>query len=222
MRENSEMKTTILAGARRAHEHAAAARCNAVAAGLAAVAAFLLLSGCSAAPRGGAEAGWREYLATLDRLEAEGDTVAAGSAEERRAVERFERLLADYTAPDFPARLREVYAEDVFFNDTLKTLHGVDAVAEYFAATAAALESGTVEFVDRLSADGNHYFRWVMTMRFERLGDGEPKMSVGMTHVRFDAAGRVVLHQDFWDSTGGLFEHVPVLGWALRRAKKRL
>lgn len=43
-----------------------------------------------------------------------------------------------------------------------------------------------------------------------------------MTHIRFDSEGKVILHQDFWDSTGGLFEHVPALGWMLRRAKKRL
>lgn len=43
-----------------------------------------------------------------------------------------------------------------------------------------------------------------------------------MPHVRFDAAGQVVLHQDFWDSAGGLFKQVPALGWMLRRAKSSL
>ena len=60
------------------------------------------------------------------------------------------------------------------------------------------------------------------TIRFKRLAGGEDTRSVGMTHVRFDSAGKVVLHQDFWDSTGGFFEHVPVLGWMLRRVKNRL
>lgn len=48
------------------------------------------------------------------------------------------------------------------------------------------------------------------------------KRSVGMSHIRFDADGKVILHQDFWDSTGGLFEHVPGLGWMLRSVKSRL
>ena len=43
-----------------------------------------------------------------------------------------------------------------------------------------------------------------------------------MSHIRFGADGKVVLHQDFWDSSGGLFEHVPGLGWMLRKAKARL
>jgi hypothetical protein len=41
-----------------------------------------------------------------------------------------------------------------------------------------------------------------------------------MSRVRFDAGGRVVLHQDYWDSASGLFEHVPVLGGLIRAVKK--
>lgn len=163
-----------------------------------------------------------EYLETLARLEAGGAALAPGSDAEKRAVERFEGLLSDFKAPDFRQRVGEVYAEDVFFNDTLKTVRGAAAVEEYLAASADAVDEGTVDFLDRVVSDGNYYFRWRMTLRFKRFGGGEPKVSVGMTHVRFDADGRVVLHQDFWDSVGGLFEHVPALGWMLRRAKKRL
>ena len=39
--------------------------------------------------------------------------------------------------------------------------------------------------------------------------------------VRFDAQGRVVLHQDFWDATAGVFEHVPVVGTAIRGIKAK-
>ena len=130
--------------------------------------------------------------------------------------------MADLKAPDLRAQVRQVYADDVFFNDTLKTLRGVDEVEEHLAATAEALESGTVEFLDLVADDGDYYFRWVLKSRFKRLAKGEEKISVGMTHVRFDERGKVVVHQDFWDSTGGLFEHVPVLGWGLRRVKGRL
>ena len=34
-------------------------------------------------------------------------------------------------------------------------------------------------------------------IRFKRFARGEETRSVGMTHVRFDSAGKVVLHQDF-------------------------
>jgi hypothetical protein len=163
-----------------------------------------------------------EYLETLSTLEEAGAPLEGGSAEERRAIESFQALLSDFKAPDFGRRIPEVYAEDVFFNDTLKTVRGVEEVQEYLTATADAIDKGTVEFLDVVSDNGNYYFRWAMTIRFKRFARGQDKRSVGMTHVRFDSAGKVVLHQDFWDSAGGLFEHVPALGWMLRRVKRGL
>jgi len=184
--------------------------------------AVLVLGACSTTPKGQPEESWMEYLKTLQTLETAGPPLVEESDEERRAVERFQSLLSDFKAPDFSERILEVYAEEVFFNDTIKTLHRVEDLQEYLTATSEAIDKGTVDFLDVVADNGNYYFRWVMTIRFKRLARGEEKRSVGMTHVRFDAAGRVVLHQDFWDSVGGLFEHVPALGWVLRRAKKGL
>ena len=41
-------------------------------------------------------------------------------------------------------------------------------------------------------------------------------------HLRFNDAGQVVLHQDFWDSSQGFFEHVPILGAMIRWVRNRL
>ncbi len=163
-----------------------------------------------------------EYRERHASLEASGPALVPGSAEEQQAVERFQALLSDFTAPGFGAGIREVYAEDVWFNDTLKTVRGVDALAEYLTGSAAAVESCTVEFLDLAAQNGDYYFRWAMDIRFKKIARGKTTRSIGMSHIRFDADGRVVLHQDFWDSTGGLFEHVPALGWMIRRIKKRL
>lgn len=180
------------------------------------------LSGCATVPRDATRVAWAEYLDTLERLEDSGAPFETGSDEERAAVERFQAALSDFKSSGFRSGIRETYAEEVFFNDSLKTLRSRDEVEEHLAATANSLLAGTVEFVDLAARDGNYYFRWVMTVQSKRLAAGRSITSAGMSHVRFDAAGRVVLHQDFWDSAGGLYEHVPALGWALRRAKSRL
>lgn len=183
---------------------------------------LLFLAACATTPRGQPEENWMEYLETLRSLEVAGATLEEGSEEESRAIERFRSLLSDFKAPDFGERIPKVYAEDVFFNDTIKTVRGARNVQEYLTATGEAIDKGTVEFLDVVVDNGNYYFRWAMTIQFKRFARGEDKRSVGMTHVRFDSAGKVVLHQDFWDSAGGLFEHVPALGWMLRRVKRGL
>lgn len=178
-------------------------------------------AGCATAPV--AEEIPMPYLDTLRTLEAHGAQLAPGSAAERRALERFQRALSDFKAPDFRARVRDAYAEAVWFNDTLKSVEGRDAVERYLAASAEALHAGRVEPLGWTSdGQGNYFLRWEMRLRFKRLAGGEERRSIGMSHVRFDAEGRAVLHQDFWDSAAGLWEHVPGLGGLLRLAKRRL
>jgi hypothetical protein len=177
--------------------------------------------GCASAPV--AEEIPMTYREASRALEARGVQLAPGSDEERRALERFQKALSDFKAPDFSDRLRAAYAEEVWFNDTLKTIAGPDALQRYLAASADALRAGTVEFLG-WTADGrgNYFLRWEMRLRFVKLAGGEEQRSIGMSHVRFDADGRVVLQQDFWDSAAGLWEHVPGLGGLLRLAKRRL
>ncbi len=145
---------------------------------LSALACAVLLAGCAALPRDATERAWAEYEEVLRRLEAAGPGLEEGSAAERLAIDRFQRLLSDFKAPDFRSDIRLVYADDVFFNDTLKTLHGVDEVEEHLAATADALEQGTVEFVDLAVQDGDYYFRWEMLVRLERRGDSPQRRSL--------------------------------------------
>lgn len=61
-----------------------------------------------------------------------------------------------------------------------------------------------------------------MMIRFKRFGRGQETWTVGMSHLRYDADGLVVYHQDYWSAADGLFEHIPVLGWAIAAIKRRL
>ena len=185
-------------------------------------AGLLALAGCSAAPPSSTEVGWREYREALRRLEGQGNGLEPGSEAEQQAIDRFRSVLSDHKAPGFRDALGALYADELFFNDTLATLYRGEEVREHLVGGGAALEQATVEFLDLVAGDGDYYFRWELTIRSKRLNRGEALRSMGMTHVRFDAAGRVVLHQDFWDSSGGLFEHTRALGWILRRAKSRV
>jgi len=162
------------------------------------------------------------YLDVVRHLEDAVVPLERGSEEERLAIKRFKGLLGDFKASDFVPRIRQVYAEDVYFNDTLKTIRSVDQLEEYLADSADAVEVGTVEFLDLAVANGNYYFRWEMSLRFKKLRRGVLTRSLGMSHIRFNAEGRVALHQDFWDSASGLFEHVPVVGGLIRTIKRRL
>jgi hypothetical protein len=44
----------------------------------------------------------------------------------------------------------------------------------------------------------------------------------GCTQLRFDAAGLVDLHHDYWDAAGELYAQLPLIGAPMRLLRRRL
>lgn len=150
------------------------------------------------------------------------DAPAPGSQSRRAALQRWQELLADLSADNIRGKVRPVYAEQTFFNDTLKTLTDPDSIETYLLETADMLQYGRVTFEDAVDSGPDTYVRWRMVYRSKTLSRNRDIVTVGMSHLRFDRDGRVVLHQDFWDASRGIFEHVPVIGAGIRMVKKRI
>lgn len=137
-------------------------------------------------------------------------------------LERFKATYKDLTDPRLPQMIRETYAESLFFNDTLHTFHRIDDLAEYMTRTGAGLSESLVS-VQQVVRDGpDVYVRWTMEFKTRAVRRDIHSRSIGISHLRFDEEGRVVLHQDFWDSGHGLYMHLPFVGFAVRRARKAL
>ena len=150
-----------------------------------------------------------------DAAQSDENTTAAG-------IERWKALLSDFSVENIKGKVGSVYAEETFFNDTLKTLNQPAAIEDYLIETAEMLHYGRVEYEDTATSGNNVYIRWRMTYRSKKLAKNQDIITIGMSHLRFDEAGKVILHQDFWDSTRGIFEHVPIIGNGIRMIKKRL
>lgn len=147
---------------------------------------------------------------------------AAGSDDELAAVERFKAFFARLSPQGLSAAIDQTYAEDVYFNDTLKTQRSRTALKPYLHEAAEAVDQCTVEVLDVVRYGEDFYFRWRMAIKFKKFRRGVLTQSVGISHIRFNQEGLIVLHQDFWDSTSGLFEHVPLIGWLIGKIKARL
>ena len=49
-----------------------------------------------------------------------------------------------------------------------------------------------------------------------------PQVIRGASHLRFDSAGKVTWHRDYWDAAEELYMTLPVIGWLMRRLRKAL
>lgn len=178
----------------------------------------VFITGCKTAPvQLDTAAPYRQELTRIKAL----PTVKQGSAEEKAAIERVKNFLATMTEESVRQGTRKVYATDAYLNDTLTTKRGAEAIETYFLATAQNAESITVVFEDVAESNGDYYFRWVMDTRLKKLRKGETIRTIGITHIRFNEQGQVVLHQDFWDSASEVYEHVPGVGRMIRWIKAK-
>lgn len=166
-------------------------------------------------------------MQTLDALararQSHPESLPPGSSAESEALQRFASFFSTFSGDRIGRLLPATYAADVWFNDTLKTVQGRDALAHYLAESAAAVEHCAVSIEEQTRNEhGEYLLRWKMCIRFKRFRRGVDTWTVGMSHLRFDRAGQVVYHQDYWNAAEGLYQHVPVLGWMIRALQRRL
>ena len=172
-----------------------------------------LLCGC---------AGPAVYDHTAGVVEAESARpgVVLDAEAERMAIARFDAFFADVTVESIRSQIDGFYAPDVYFNDTLKTLRGRPAVEAYFMRMPQHTDFVRGKILDHSRSGTNHYVRWILDVRYK--GAKETVRTMGVTLLRFDKDGCVVLHQDFWDSSAGFYEHLPVLGGIVRWIKSKI
>ncbi|MGA1371036.1 MAG: nuclear transport factor 2 family protein [Pseudomonadales bacterium] len=129
-----------------------------------------------------------------------------------------ERFLAFFTSSggDPEAEARRVYARSLYFSDTLMTSEDHEQVIKHL--TRMHLGTGTLEVqpLGRVVNGTDVYLLWRMRATFKPVVSEVRSDTIGISHLRFDTDGRVVLHQDFWDSSAGFYQHIPVLGSTLR------
>ncbi len=139
------------------------------------------------------------------------------------ALERFKRFFGNLT----PERVRNdaafVYAADAILHDTLATHEGVEAIQAYLLRTAERAAGVKVDILRVLTDGSDAFLVWRMDITWSAFRQkGRTTRSHGMSHIRFDADGKVALHHDFWDSASGFFEHLPLVGTLIRWIKRKV
>lgn len=137
------------------------------------------------------------------------------------ALARAEAFFRDITPESVRALTLDTYAPEAYLNDTLAAINTAEAIEEYFYETAQRADVVRVEFLSHAVTGIDVYVRWRMTIEAPRLSS-EPLSSYGMSQFRFDEQNRLLIHKDFWDSGGGFFEHLPVIGRVIRSIRGRI
>lgn len=179
---------------------------------------ILVLCGCSAKTQeGNVMAKYGHFLKATDP--ARGVGLQPGTKTEDESIRRFKEFYLVFSADVINKGLRDLYADGAYFQDPFKEVDGIDAIAAYFLKSAEGVLSCTFDIQDVSVHEGNYYFRWIMHLTLKRYPD-DPIHALGMSHVRFDSQGKVIFHQDYWD-TGLIYERVPLMGSVIRWVKNK-
>lgn len=179
----------------------------------------LLMAGCGGTTVKSAEELNRSYELALARTEAAAVAWPAGGPAEMALPAPVRALFEDLEPGSARELVAAAYAPEAYLNDTLVAIEGAGPIGEYLARTAARVRSLRVEFLGVAQDGVEHYVRWRMTVAADRLNGGQPMVSYGVTHFRFDDSGRILVHKDFWDAGTGLYEYLPGVGGLLRRVR---
>jgi steroid delta-isomerase len=120
------------------------------------------------------------------------------------------------------ARFPEFYADDAFFKDPFNEVRGVAAIQRVFAHLFRQVEEPRFVVRERVVADNGVMLVWAMNFRLGLSGRGQAQVIHGVSHLRFDAAGKVVWHRDYWDAAEELYAKLPAIGWLMRFLQRKL
>lgn len=115
-------------------------------------------------------------------------------------------------------RLGELYAPGAFFKDPFNEVTGVPAIERIFRHMFAQVADPRFVVTTRLRDGGQAMLAWTFA-----FGHEPRRITVrGVSHLVFDAQGRVVRHRDYWDPAEELYARLPLIGPLMRWLRRRL
>lgn len=118
------------------------------------------------------------------------------------------------------ADTERLYAPRLYFSDTLLTTESRSKLLNHLAGLRENDVKIAVQTLKTVIDGEDAYLHWSMITTFRAGGRSVTTDSIGITHLRFNAAGQIVLQQDFWDSTEGFYRHLPFVGGLINNIAK--
>lgn len=129
----------------------------------------------------------------------------------------YEHLTADSVA-HFP----EYYAQNAYFKDPFNEVHGLAPIQRIFTHLFAQVAEPRFVVLERIVDEHAAMIVWELHYRAGRWAGGEEQIMRGVSHLKFDADGKITWHRDYWDTAEELYTKLPVIGCLMRGLRNAL
>jgi steroid delta-isomerase len=121
------------------------------------------------------------------------------------------------------ASMSDYYADDALFKDPFNDVRGLPAIRRIFSHMFRQVGVPRFIVTARMpGANGEAMLVWEFHFRARFGLKEEAHLIRGASHLRFDAAGRVTCHRDYWDAAEELYGKLPLLGGLMRALARKM
>lgn len=135
-----------------------------------------------------------------------------------------DQLVAYYESlePRAVERMGQFYAADCYFKDPFNEVWRLRDIQEIFLRMYRHLYEPRFRVTGRMVADDGSgvVLIWDFEFHMKAWRPGVAQRIHGITLLRFDAAGKVNYHRDYWDAAEELYEKLPLVGGLVRGLKR--
>ena len=118
--------------------------------------------------------------------------------------------------------LDDFYASDTKFIDPVGKHEGIKSVKYYYKNLYTNVKSIDFKFNDMVSSGNTHVLVWTMILEADSLNGGKAISLEGTSHIKFNEKNLVSYHRDYFDMGEFIYEHIPVLGWTVKKIKNKM
>ena len=119
-------------------------------------------------------------------------------------------------SPETLEELPRFYATDAEFKDPFNEARGVESIKHIFRHMFSQVAEPRFAVGSRFHGDDGVMLLWDFHFRTRAPLPARAMTARGATHLRFNAAGKVVLHRDYWDAAEELYAKLPLIGSLMR------
>ena len=124
--------------------------------------------------------------------------------------------------PESVSRFPEFYAENAWFKDPFNEVRGVGAIQRIFSHMFGQVDEPRFVVSERVADTQGVVLIWTFHYRSRGASNAEEYIIRGVSHLKFDADGKVAFHRDYWDTGEELYMKIPLLGALMRFLRRRL
>ncbi|CUS48897.1 MAG: SnoaL-like domain [Idiomarinaceae bacterium HL-53] len=130
----------------------------------------------------------------------------------------YQRIDAEHLEP-----LRQIYAENVLFEDPVHRIEGIEKLINYFRHGLANADTCLFDIEEIVTDNERIILKWTMTLKHSKLNRGEEFHVPGVSFLKRTENGKqIAFHRDYFDLGDMFYERLPIVRRIIGALKNRM